>query len=129
MRINGEDYTIPELNFDAMCELEEKGVYLLGMDEKNPKLATMIRGFVAWTMNVPEREAGNEIQKHIMNGGDLGDILKDIMKAAENSGFFKKSGQAKAKQIQSRPQDFQRKKNQHRNQPNQNYRNTQQSQN
>ena len=127
MRLNGRDYTIPELDFDAMCELEERGVYLLGMDEKNPKFATMIRGFVAWVLDVPEKEASHEIQEHILSGGDLGQILKDIMKAAEKGGFFKKSGQ---NQNQKRPQDFQKKQNQYRNRPNQNYRrNMQQSQN
>lgn len=127
MRLNGRDYTIPELDFDAMCELEERGVYLLGMDEKNPKFATMIRGFVAWVLDVPEKEASHEIQEHILSGGSLVQILEDITRAAEKGGFFKKSGQNRNQQNPKRPQDFQKKKNQYQNRPNQNYRrNTQQ---
>ena len=76
MRINGRDYKVQELDFNAICELEEKGVELLGMSEKNPKLATMVRGFVAWVMNVPAEVAAKEIQHHIQNGGSFEGILQ-----------------------------------------------------
>lgn len=42
--INGNKYDIPEVDFDAVCELEERGINLLNMDKGNMKLATMARG-------------------------------------------------------------------------------------
>lgn len=126
MRINGRDYKVQELDFNAICELEEKGVELLGMSEKNPKLATMVRGFVAWVMNVPAEVAAKEIQHHIQNGGSFEGIFNDITNAMDHSGFFKTSGQ---QEQPKRPQDFQKKKNQYQNRNNYNRnRNTNHSQ-
>ena len=91
--INGREYDIPKVDFDAICALEENGVYLLNMDQKNPKLATMIRGLVAWIMDVSNEEASREIQAHLVNGGDLVGIMTSVTQAVQNSGFFRQSGE------------------------------------
>lgn len=86
--INGNRYDIPELDFDAVCELEENGVDLLAMNRNNPKLATMVRGFTAWFMGCDNKTASGEIEAHIANGGSISDILSSVSRAIENSGFF-----------------------------------------
>lgn len=91
--INGKIYNIPEVDFDTICQLEENGVYLLNMDRKNPKIATMVRGIVAWIMGVEPEQASREIQAHIQNGGNIGDIITAASEAVTSSGFFNRSPQ------------------------------------
>ena len=109
--INGREYTIPEVDFDTICQLEENGVYLLNMDRR--KLATMVRGLVAWIMDVDTRTASMEIQAHIQNGGDIAEILTKVTDAVNNSGFFK-GREEEPQKVQKLPQDH-RKKNRNRN--------------
>ena len=106
--INGRDYEIPEVTFDAICQLEENGVYLLNMDRKQPKLATMLRGLVAWIAKVEPEEASVMIEKHIQNGGDIGDIMTSVTQAINSSGFFRQ-GQTDEK-VQSLPQNRQQRR-------------------
>lgn len=99
--INGNKYNIPEMSFDSVCELEERGINFLSMDKKNMKLATMARGLVAWVMDVDVKTASKEIESHVANGGDIIEILERIMGSMEKSGFFSKAN----------PKDHQRKGN------------------
>ena len=105
--INDKEYEIPEVDFDAICELEENGVDLLSADSKHPKLAITLRGIVAWIMGVPEKTASAEIMAHIQNGGNIVDILNAVTTAMQDSGFF---GQRKTAGATPMPQDHQKKK-------------------
>ena len=86
--INGTEYEVPELTFDAICQLEESGVNLLGMNRKNMKIASLIRGLVAWIMDVEPEVASMEIQQHIENGGNIYEIISAVTSELNNSGFF-----------------------------------------
>ena len=110
--INGKEYPIPEMDFDTVCQLEENGISLLGMDERNPKIATMLRAFVAWIMGVDTRRASIEINEHLKNGGNLLELMTVITDALEDSGFSKGN-----RQIASPVKEFpdHRKKNRNRN--------------
>lgn len=106
--INGKSYKVPEMDFNAVCELEERGVNILNLGE-NVKVASMVRGVAAWIMRTDLKTASNEIQGHIQNGGNIMDILDALNEAADESGFFKQSQeQASQKKI---PMDHQRKQN------------------
>lgn len=96
--INGNRYNIPEINFDAVCELEEAGVNILGADKSNMKLATMARGLTAWIMGVDVQTASKELEAHIANGGNIVDIITRTTEAMQKSGFF-------AQNRQKQPQD------------------------
>lgn len=86
--INGNRYEVPEVGFDAICELEERGVNLLAMDKNKPQLATTIRGIVAWIMGIDTQTASREIEAHIANGGDIIDVVTRVSEAVKKSGFF-----------------------------------------
>lgn len=86
--INGQEYTVPELTFNEVCRLEERGIYLLNMDPKDRKVASMLRGFVAWITDTSPEVASNLLQEHIMNGGRIDDIANAVSEAFEESGFF-----------------------------------------
>lgn len=85
MNLNGKQYTIPELDFNAMCQLEEMGVALVSLDKK---VMSTIRGFLALAMRTDIDTAGKALETHIINGGDLTEIMNEINKAVEESGFF-----------------------------------------
>lgn len=84
MKINGKTYKMPELSFNAMCQLEDMGISLEDLDKK-PMAA--IRGFLALAIGDTET-AGKELEAHIVNGGDFSEIADEIAKAVQNSGFF-----------------------------------------
>lgn len=85
MIINGKTYTVPELDFNAMCELEEMGVVLNEMDKK---VLTTVRGFLALAMNSDMENAGRELEEYIVSGGKIEAIVEEINRAVSESGFF-----------------------------------------
>ena len=85
MKINDREYVIPELNFNAMCRLEEMGASFTDMDKK---VLSTVRAFLALAMGGDREEAGMEIEKHIASGGGFDEMMKDISRAVEESGFF-----------------------------------------
>ena len=112
--INGKEYEIPEMDFNTVVELEENGVSLLAMNEENPKIATTLRAFVAWIMGTSARQAGVEIQAHLMNGGTLVDLINVLTEALESSGFSNGSRQQSSK-VERLPQDHQKSQKNNRN--------------
>ena len=84
MKINGKIYKMPELSFNAVCQLEDMGISLTDFDKK-PMAA--IRGFLALAIGDVEA-AGRELEAHIVNGGDFTEIVGEITKAVQESGFF-----------------------------------------
>ncbi len=84
MKINGKIYKMPELSFNAMCQLEDMGISLADF-EKKPMAA--IRGFLALAIGDAET-AGRELEEHIVGGGDFTEIVEEITKAVQDSGFF-----------------------------------------
>ena len=101
--INGKEYEIPEFTFDTVCELEENGVDLLS-GGNDRKLATTVRGLVAWVTGYDTRSASREIQEHIENGGNIVDILNAISEEMSKSGFFTRGASRNQNQGQNRSQ-------------------------
>jgi len=85
MIINGKEYKVKEITFNTMCELEDNGVSITEMDKKP---FNVIRGFLAVIMGVDKNTAGEELTKHIKNGGSIEELVTQISKLMENSGFF-----------------------------------------
>lgn len=97
MIINGNEYKIPELNFNAMCDLEDMGVVLSNMEEK---MLSTVRGFIALSMGGDIQRAGKEFEAHLASGGSIENIVEEINKAVSESGFFQALSQDKAKGYQ-----------------------------
>ncbi len=98
MVINGKNYKIPELSFNAMCTLEEMGVSLTSMDKK---ILSTVRGFLALAMGGDLDRAGKEMEEHLAAGGGLDDMMTEINKAVESSGFFRALNKTTPKKTQS----------------------------
>lgn len=88
LRINGKEYKKAEIDFNSVCELEDMGVNLFNL--KKVSEVKLARAYVALCMGGADRleVAGVEINKHIINGGDLLPIIEAFGKAVEESGFF-----------------------------------------
>ena len=88
LRINGKDYQELEIDFNAVCELEDMGIKIFNL--KGVSGVKLARAYVALCMGGADmlEIAGIEINKHIINGGKLVDITDAFGKAVEKSGFF-----------------------------------------
>lgn len=91
MRINGRDYRVPELGFNTVCDLEEKGISIY--DIINPKVLkkkfmSIIRAFVGLATGLEPEESSALIEEHLLNGGTMDGWLDEIIESVEKSGFF-----------------------------------------
>ena len=85
MVINGKEYRAPEIDFNLVCDMGDLGVDIYAISEKPLQV---LRGFLAIAGNMNLAEAGAEINAHIVGGGDLKEINKELTEAFNNSGFF-----------------------------------------
>ena len=85
MKINNKEIKECPLTFNVICQLSDNGLDITDMEKKSLQL---LRGWVAICMKTTTEKAGEEIEKHCMNGGDINDILSAFQKAVEDSGFF-----------------------------------------
>ena len=83
--VNGNEYEGAKYDYNAHCEMQEMGVDVLEI-KKKPMLVA--RAYFALSAGLDTEEAGKEIEKHIIGGGDLGDIIVALLKEMEQSDFF-----------------------------------------
>ena len=86
MKINGIEYKNVPLDFNAVCKLEDMGVDISNVDEK---AMTAARAYAALCMRKPLNMVGEEIEKHVLNGGTLNEIFEAFSAEVEKSGFFR----------------------------------------
>lgn len=110
--INNKTYEVPKLDFDTVCQLEENGISLLAMNARNPKVATMLRAFVAWIIGGSPQQASAEIQAHLEAGGNIIDLLTAITDALNDSGFS--NGNRQNQNVREFPDHRQKKRNRNR---------------
>lgn len=86
MIINGKEITAKPIDFNATIELNNLGgdIYSFGA-----KPLAALRAYLAYCEGVSAEEAGQEIEAHIIGGGDLSDLSTAFMKACDDSAFFK----------------------------------------
>lgn len=84
--INGHSYPAKELDFNFLCELDEAGIQVTDIGNK---IMSVIRVYAAFCMGTSHEIAGNEINQHVINGGELKDVIDVFGEKAENSGFFR----------------------------------------
>ena len=85
MTINGKTYKPVDLDFNAICDLEDLGISLQDIQNKN---LSLIRAFLMMSGNMTKEEAGAEIQAHLASGGNFESLAEPLGKAFEESGFF-----------------------------------------
>jgi hypothetical protein len=79
--INKRSYKAKELDFNFLCELGENGIDIQDIDKK---ILPVVRIYVAYCMGVDNEIAGNEISRHIINGGTFDDFTTVFNEKAES---------------------------------------------
>lgn len=87
--INKRSYKAKELDFNFLCELGENGIDIQDIDKK---ILPVVRIYIAYCMGVDNEIAGNEISRHIINGGTFDDFTTVFNEKAESSDFFQALG-------------------------------------
>lgn len=88
--INGEEYRAKAFDFNLMCDFEDIGVPLETIATKPMK---MVRAYFALCSGKDERNAGREIEQHILTGGSFEEIINVINEEMDKSDFFRKLSQ------------------------------------
>lgn len=86
MIINGKEYKNVPITFNTFCKLEEMGVDLKSIETK---LFSSARAYAQLCMKKSAGAAGEEIEKHILNGGSINEIIEVFAKELEASDFFR----------------------------------------
>ena len=83
--INGKLYQAREITFNAICELEDAGVSLTEIESKP---ISTVRSYFAICLGGNKEVAGQEIERHIINGGNLDEIMTAFREELADSDFF-----------------------------------------
>lgn len=93
--INKKCYKVKEIDFGAVCELEENGLSFTELDKYKRKPFTLFRACFAFHSGLDLASAGKEIEEHLINGGTFNDFQPFVDAIAE-SDFFKKMAEKQA---------------------------------
>ena len=85
-KINEKTYTAKPFDFNTVCDLDDMGI---SVDDMDKKTTSVIRAYFALCAGVDKETAGKEIQKHILNGGDVMSLSKAMGDEIEKSDFFR----------------------------------------
>lgn len=87
IHINGKTYQSAEMTFNNVCRMEEMDAPItLGQKVS----FSLMRGYLALCMNTSKDNAGEELEKHILSGGNFDELSDAMAEAIENSDFFRK---------------------------------------
>lgn len=87
VHVNGKTYKAAEMTFNNVCKMEEMDAPVtLGQKVS----FSLLRGYLALCMNTSKENAGDELEKHIVNGGSMDELADAMASAIEESDFFRK---------------------------------------
>lgn len=85
-KINGKEYKAKEFDFNLICDLEDMGISL---EQAGNKPMSMVRAYFGLCSGKGKEFAGKEMDEHIVNGGNLNDIMNAMSDEMEKSDFFR----------------------------------------
>lgn len=94
--LNGNNIVAKEIDFNLLADFDDFGV---SIEDAGSKPLVFMRAYVACCTGKNIEEAGNEINAHIINGGNLEDIMDVMNTLLEDSDFFRA--------LQNEPQEVQ----------------------
>ena len=86
IKINGKEYNDLEIDFNMVCELNAMGVDVF---KYNRSPLSALRAYFAICAGLDEQTAGEELEAHILSGGDISELSGAFVKHLTESGFFK----------------------------------------
>ena len=85
IKINGIEFEPAAMTFNTLCVMEECGAPMDTWDRLNMSL---LRGYLAASLDVDAKTAGRLIGEHVVGGGSLDELRAAFSQAAEESDFF-----------------------------------------
>lgn len=83
--LNNVTYKTKQFDFNLLCDLEDYGI---DIENINKKPMSLLRAYISLCAGMTIENVGNEIKEHVVNGGNLNDIMQPIQKEINNSDFF-----------------------------------------
>lgn len=83
--INGKEFVVKPIDFNAICALEKRG---FSLKDAETQTMTTIRALVSLVMDCDIDKAGMEVEQHIANGGKFSDFAV-LIENFTNSDFFR----------------------------------------
>ena len=84
--VNGKEYNAKPFTFNTVCDLEDMGV---SMGDIQRKPMSMVRAYFAICSGRGAQFAGQEMEKHIISGGDFTKIMEITSNEMNASDFFR----------------------------------------
>lgn len=84
--INGKVYHAKPIDFNAICDLEDLGLDVSDIFNKQMKGA---RAYLAFCGGMDVESAGLEIQAHVISKKNINDIIEAMQNAVIESDFFR----------------------------------------
>lgn len=84
--INGITYEAKSFSFNMVCDLEDRGI---SMDQIKEKPTTTARTYFAICAGLDDISAGDELEHHLISGGNFNELMTAMSKAMEESDFFR----------------------------------------
>ena len=100
LTINGKNYKAAEFDVNFACDMEDNGIDFEHIDKK---MFNLLRMYVALSMGVDPKEAGNAISEHVKNGGTIDEISDVMAQMMEESDFFRTEPKDKEKTGPAKP--------------------------
>ena len=88
---NNKEYKIPNFDFNALCELGDRGLDTQDLMSGKLNGLKLIRAILSFTINESVETTGNLITKYISENGmeNFNEVIKPLIEAFGNSDFFK----------------------------------------
>lgn len=89
IKINNKDYTVPQLGFKHMTQIEDMGFSVIEMISKK-QMFSIAAAFTGVVVGCDRATAENLVEQHVFGGGGIASIYETFQKAVDQSAFFKK---------------------------------------
>lgn len=105
--LNGIEYKAVPFGFNTVCDLEEQGVSL---EDMNNKPLSMVRAYIGLCLGKGGVFSGEQIEKHIIGGGNLADVIAVMTEEMNESDFFRSLNQTAEEETATVPKKRANKK-------------------
>lgn len=85
IKMGGIEFEPAALTFNTLCVMEECGAPMDAWDKLD---MSILRGYLAASLGVGAKAAGELIGAHVVDGGSLDELRAAFNQAAEESDFF-----------------------------------------
>lgn len=99
--INGTEYEGAKYDFNTHCDFDALGVNVLELQNKP---LPVLRAYLSICSGMRINECGTELEKHLVGGGNLAEMISVLAKEINESDFFMAvMGQAKTESPAEKP--------------------------